>query len=284
VAVAAVIYTVHAPNMAAAADIIDSYRARTPEAQLAAFERALARNSFAQQEIVEQFAQQAMNIARAEGVPDELRQRFVTRAEEEIVKFIAQKPNDARLHVFAGTFYRFMGDQQNAAIQMDQARALSPRKQGIIAQQGIIALTLGEYERARDLFKESYDLATDNLEAKEYYAASLFYTSQGDEAKALITDEPTRTRFAQSQFLISAAGQAGDQAFLAELYETRTKLTPGDAQNWASLAFLYYQLGDNETALARLAEGARNAPEFASLAACVRDNIMSGREPQVGCQ
>lgn len=284
VVVIGVYYTMHRPNMAAAGDIIDGYRATTVQTQYEAFERALSRDSFAQQEVIEQLAQQAMNVARDTKVPEELRQKYVARAESELLAYSKKKPNDARLHVFLGTFYRSIGAPDKAAEQMAIARTLSPRKQAIIAQQGVVELTRNNNEAARDFFKEAFELDERNAEAREYYAASLFYSGQGDAAKALIDSEATKERFAMSDFLINGVNAAGgDSEFLVELYTIRISKSPENAQNWASLAFLYYQMGDIEKALATLEEGGKKVPSFGKTASCISDNIKSGREPQAGC-
>lgn len=279
----AVIYTLHVPNMQAAGDIIDSYRSASPEEQFAAYERALSRDSYARQEIVEQFAQQAMNIARNQAVSEEMRMKFVTRAEAELLSFVQEKPGDARVHVFLGTFYRSFNEVEKAAEQMAIARSLSPRKQAIIAQQGIVEFTRNNNEAARDFFKEAFDLAQDNPEAREYYAAALFFTKDAEGAKALIDSEATKERFAMSDFLINGVNASGDLPFLAELFTIRRDKDPQNAQNWASLAFVYYQMKDIERALAILAEGGELVPSFKKPAACIADNIKNGRAPDTAC-
>lgn len=283
VAVVATIYTLHIPNMQAAADIIDSYRSQSPQDQLDAYKRALARESFAQQEIVEQLAQQAMNIARNQNVPEAIRTEFMTLAETELLKFAETKPGDARLHVFLGTFYRSINSLDKAAEQMAIAREFSPRKQAIIAQQGIVELTRGDNAKARDFFKEAFELDERNLEAREYYAAALFFSGDPEAAKALATDNAAKERFALSDFLVSGVNASGDLPYLAELFKIRVEKDRQNAQNWASLAFAYYQMGATEQALAVLKEGGEVVPSFKRTATCIADNIQNGRDPQAAC-
>lgn len=284
VLVFALIYTMHVPNMQAASDIIDGYRATTPADRLAAFERAISRDSFAQQEITEQIAQQAMSMMADQNVPEEIKQKFVTVAERELVKLVQDKPDDARIHVFFGTFYRSIGDLEAAAKQMDIARELSPRKQSIISQQAIVAYSQGNLEKARDLFGEAFRLDENNYEAREYYAATLFYNGEVNEAKALAIDETALNRFAQNDFLIGGVNKAGDTGFMIELYKIRVRIKPEVEQNWASLAFLYNQIGDKESAVKTMRQAAEAKPAFAKMANCIADNIAAGKEPQAGCQ
>ncbi len=278
------IYTMHVPSMRAATDIIEGYRAATPEDRLTAFERAISRNSFAQQEVTEQIAQQAMALVNDPKVSEEVRQKFVTVAESELLRLVEEKPGDARIHVFIGTFYRAIGDLEAAAKQMDKARELSPAKQSIISQQAIIAYSQGNKEKARDLFGESFRLDERNYEAREYYAAMLFHVGEVEEAKALAIDEVALNRFALNDFLIGAVNAAGDKAFMIELYKARIAQKPDVEQNWASLAFLYVQTGDKKAAVDTLKRAAEAKPSFAKTANCIADNIEAGKEPQVGCQ
>lgn len=284
VLVMTLIYTMHVPNMRAATDIIEGYRAATPADKLAAFERAVSRNSFAEQEVTEQIAQQAMSLVNDQKVPEEVRKKFVTVAESELLRLAEEKPGDARIHVFIGTFYRAIGDLEAAAKQMNIARELSPAKQSIIAQQAIIAYSQGNKEKARDLFGESFRLDERNYEAREYYAAMLFHVGEVDEAKALAIDEVALNRFALNDFLIGAVNAAGDKAFMIELYKARIAQKPDVEQNWASLAFLYDQMGNKKDAVDTLKRAAEAKPSFAKMANCIAGNIEAGKDPQAGCQ
>ncbi len=283
VVVFAFIYTMQIPNIKAASDIIDGYRATTIEDKLAAFERAAGRNSFGKQEISEQIAQQAMSIVRDEKIPLEMRQKFVNLAESELLALAKEKPGDARIHVFIGSFYRAVNELEKAGEQMAIARQLSPNKQSIISQQAIVEYSKGNMEAARDLFKEAFLLDERNYEAREYYAALLFLTGEGEAAKALAIDETAINRFAVNDFVMGSVKQAGDNAFMVELYKARIIQQPDIEQNRASLAFLYYELGQTDLASATLREAASVKPSFAKTATCIADNIDAGKAPEEGC-
>ena len=287
VATVATVYYVNIPSMQAAGDVIVAFQGKTLEARLAGFEIALARNSFARQEITEQFAQQAMGIARTtDPVDPELKTKFMTRAEEELLKMVAEKPGDARLEVFLASYYRTVGDLPKAAERMAVARSLSPNKQAIILQQGAIELSLGKNNEARDFFKEAYELDTNNQEAAEYYIASLFYTKDIEKAQSLINEASPelKTRLAASDFVIGAVNAAGAFDYLATLYETRLEIDTTNPQNWASLAYVYYKLKQNDKAVSTLERAIVAVPTFAPTAQCFSANIKKGVSPEVGCQ
>lgn len=279
----AVIYFAYAPGMAAAKDIIQAISSNSPEVRLKEFDEALSRNSFGQQEIVEQLSQNAVSIIRDQKASAEIKQKFGNRAEEEILKLAESKPGDARIHVFIGTFYRATNQLEKAEAQMALARSFSPRKQSIMIQQGFIALSLAKNEEALGFFKEAYELDTRNIEAKEYYAGGLLYAGDVDAAVALMDSKEAGDRFSQSDFILGAANQAGAKTFLIELFKLRVQKAKDNAQNWATLAFLYHQVGDKEQALKTLDEAAVAAPAFKATATCISDNIKNNRTPDEGC-
>jgi O-antigen ligase/Flp pilus assembly protein TadD len=281
---AALVWLLHVPGIQAANDIIRSYRADSPEAQLDAFRDAIARRSVVgRQEIVEQLSQQAINAAGDAEVAEETRREFVTLAEAELLRLIEDKPRDVRLHMFLGTLYRAVGDLNRAADEMVFARSLSPRKQSIIAKQGAIELARNNREAARDFFREAFTLDERNLEARINYAAALFYAGEPEAAKALMEGDVYRRAFAGNDFLVGAVHAAGDLEFLARLFEERVRQDPTLAQSWASLAFIYHQAGQLEAAVDALARGAEAVPSFAPTASCISGNLRAGREPQAGC-
>ena len=290
VVLVAVIYFVHVPGMQAAAGIIDAFREPDPSARLEQFREVLNEDTFAQQEITEQLATQAMNISREPEVSPEVKQAFMTEAEERLLALAESKPGDARIHVFIASFYRSSGQLEKAAEQMAIARDLSPDKQSIITQQGFIALSQEQPQVASDFLKTAFELDERNLEAREYYAASLFYLDRGDEAMALMNSEAAEKAFAASDFLLNAANQADRTDVVAQLYQVRVDSEPDrtqswrtDAQNWSSLAFLYYELDQREKAVETLNEAQAVIPSFAPTASCIAENIENDREPQAGC-
>ena len=285
-AVVAVIVFVHRPGMAAAADIIDAMRAQSPTVRLDEFKQALGRGSFGHQEIVEQLAQQTIDIVGNQKLSDAVKKDYETVTETELDTLMAEKPGDARVHVFVATYYRAVGNLDKAAEEMAVARSLSPNKPSLIIQQGFIEIARSDYPAANEFLKTAYDLAPANVDARTYYAASLLYIGQTASATALLIpdDERVMKKFAYSDFLIGAANQAQATEFLRTLFTFRVQDKPADAQNWASLAYIQYQLGSTTEALATLDEAAVAVPSFSATAQCFSANITAGNQPQEGCQ
>lgn len=282
VATLVVVYLVNIPGMQAAGDIIDAMQAPTVVERLEAFHSALERKSFADQEIVEQLAQQAMSMARRENLPENERQMLVQRAELELLRMVDEKPGDARLHSFLSTFYRNIGALPQAREHAAISRSLSPRKPAVVIEQGVVEIQEGKTEVGRDFFKEAYELETSNVDALILYAGTEAQLGNMDKVKELIGEEYLEA-FSLNEYALSSVGQSGDLEFLAKMFEIRVKKNPENPQNWASLAYVYHQLNDAERAVDALTRAGESIPEFKEQANCYIANINAGKEPTVGC-
>ena len=282
VGLAAVIYFVHVPGLLAAQDIIDAFRSQDPNNRFAAFEQALHRGSFANQEIVEQLAQQAMNLARQPNIPNEIKEEHLRFAEQQLQTMVEQKPNDARLHVFFSSFYRSIGQFQLAKEHIDIARSLSPDKQTIILEQGIVSMMLKDYDAMVQYFETAFKLDERFRHARMLYGAALLYTDRADEVRGLVGEE-LFTRFALTDMALQAANQNNHQELLADMFRARIDARPQNAQNYASLAFLHYQAEQIDEAIAILQEGVAKAPSFATVGQCYISNLEAGNKPDEGC-
>lgn len=292
-----VFYYWHLPGMATAHDLITAYRESDLSARLQVYERALARNTFARQEVTEQLAQQSMSIMQSQEVSAEIKQAYASTTEVALTKLAEWKPNDARVHVFIGSYFRSIGDFDRAAKEMARASELSPLKQSIIHQQGFVEMSRGAYEAMIEYFREAMSLAENNLQAREYYLAGLLFTGETESVDELlnVADENEKKLFweqlAKSDFVTSAALQNDRTDLLIKLFDYRLEVDSpageewrGDPQNWASLGYLYYKVGSTTEAIEVLNRGADAIPGFASTASCFAENIENGREPQAGCQ
>jgi tetratricopeptide (TPR) repeat protein len=278
----ATVYFVNVPGIGAAGDIIDAMVAPTAKGRLEEFHSALSRNSFAQQEIVEQLAQQAMNVIRNPNASEEEKQAMVGRAELELLALAKDKPGDARLHSFLTTFYRTIGATPEARTQSALARSFSPKKQAIIIEQGIVEIQGGDIPKALEYLKEAFTLDERNTQARIFYATTLISSGKKDEGMALIGEEYFGA-FAQNDYALSVVDQSKDMTLLARMFETRVALQPQNAQNRATLAFIYSELKQNEKAIAILEKAGSELPEFKERADCFVGNLKKGAKPDVGC-
>lgn len=273
------VYKVNVPNILAAKDIINAYRTTDPAVVLDTFEQALARNSFADQEIREQLTHQAQNIARSNQYPAALRERAFNLAERELLKQIEEKPGDARIHVFISSFYRVNNQLDLAEEQLEIARALSPNKQQIIFEQGMTQLQKQEYEKATAFFKEAYDLAPSYTTAAVYYATAALYAGDMEQVNELLSDDAVRQNFALNDLSIQAAYATKQFEMLKEMFEVRIERNPLDPQMRTNLAVVYDESGDTEGAIRILEEAGEAIPSFKAQADSFIEDLRAGRRP-----
>lgn len=279
------VYTVNIPHRAAAKDIITAMRTNNVAERYEIFDRALTRGSFGQQEIVEQFVQQAIQVSQSTSVDQAMKTQFIERAEAEILAMIERKPGDARLHVFAANFYRAIDQVERAEEELAIARELSPQKQSIIMQQGANALAQSDPEQALVFFRDAFMLDERYHTAREYYMAMLFETGADEEARALAAsaDESFMSSLATNDYVVNLLNTQGEFDLLTDVFEERVSQPDADPQAWASLAFLYYQNEETDKAIESLERAAEAVPSFAATATCISDNIKAGNSPEEGC-
>ncbi len=289
IALVAIVYTVNVPGIHAAKDIIVAFQAQTPEETLKAFNQALDRGSFGDQEIREQMTRRVLDVVNAQnsGITEEVKQEMRARVEEELIKQKEEKPGDARVHVFLSSFYRMIGNPDRAIEELLVARELSPKKQQIIFEQGFAHIMKQDYEGALTLFKEAYELAPSYEEARVFYAAAALYTGKRDLVDELIPDKALPT-FVSSDYVVQAAYTTKQYDILIDIFKKRIETNPSDPQIRANLAYLLNEAGDTPGAVEVLKKAAVDIPSFKAQAeefmtSLVRTNlgIAETKEPEV---
>ncbi len=265
VACALTFYFVNVPGIKAAGDIIDAFRATTPETTMSAFEVALGRHSFGDQEIREQLTRRAQEIIFAQGTPQAVKDDLSKKVEAELLKQIKEKPNDARAHVFIASFYRSLGtpDSIDKAIeQLAISRELSPKKQQIIFEQGLAYLQKQNYERAHELFKEAYELDTSYSEALAFYVMGGIAAGKPELHDELITTDAAKNAFYTNDLVVQVVYSAKQFGILKKLFEYRIEKNPTDTQIRTNLAYILNESGDTPGAVDVLKKAGEDVPTF----------------------
>lgn len=257
-----IVYVVNVPSMNAAKEIIVAFGAQTPEAALEWFDTALERDSLGNQEIREQMTQRLQSALSSDDVSDEVKLRISSRIEEELLKQIEEKPGDARIEVFISSYYRTIGDVENAVAHLAVARELSPNKQLIIFEQGFAELQRQGYENAENFFKEAYELGTRFDDSRAYYAMAAIYNEQPELAISLLETRKHKEAFTRNQYALSAAYQAKMYPFLIEMFNIQIDLNPTDPQSRTNLSFVLNESGDTQGAIEVLTKAGEDIPSF----------------------
>jgi O-antigen ligase len=275
VALVLTFYFMNVPGIRAAGDIIDAFRATTPDTILSAFDAALSRNSFGDQEIREQMTRRAQEIIFNQEVSLEKKEEIIAKVEAELLKQIEEKPGDARAHVFIASFYRSVSSVfaqsdgskaltllEKAAAELERARELSPKKQQIIFEQGLTELQRQNYAGAEEYFKDAYELDTSYAEAASFYAIGAIANNNAAKAEELLSTDDRKSSFYMNDLTIQVLYATKQYALLIELFDYRIEKNPADAQLRTNLAFVVNESGNRAGALEILKKAGEDIPEF----------------------
>ncbi len=256
-----VLYTVNIPGLRAASGIIEGFQAKTPAAQVAAFEKAIALNSFGNQEIREQLTRVAQEGLQNQAATAETKALLQKVTSDELEKQVAATPHDARIRVFISSFYRVIGQPEKSVEQLKAALELSPKKQQIFFEQGLGYLQLGKKEEALASFKDAYELDMRYVNARLFYASGALYT--GDQAlfDSLITEE-YRHHYYISDFILRSAYELKRYDLIEDILAYRIENDPKNLQLRVSSAAVYYENKDTKRAIETLEQAIKDFPEF----------------------
>lgn len=284
-----VVWIVNVPALMTAGDVLEALSITSPndpnaqllteetaQLRLAAFKKALAHDSFGNQEVREQLSMQALALIRSTNVTEETRQEIFKTAENALLAGVTEKPGDARLHIFTASFYRVTGNPDAALEQVALAREVAPQKQQIMFEEGMILIQQEKYSEALAVFENAYTLAPEFMTARILYAAAAIYAGHDDIFRTLITTDEDMQVFAQNTTAIQAAYAVKNYNLLVELFETQVALESTNPQLRINLALAYYQSGNRSAAIAELRELVTENPAYAESVAPVIQNMQNG--------
>ncbi len=245
------------------------------EENLRYFEAAIALNTFGTQEAREQLAQAATQVAGANNLPVDVRQRFVMSAIREMSAQEAASPLDARFPLFLASIYEVAGDNQSAAAALERARALSEKKQLIYFEMADNATLRGDDAAALALYKTAYEFETDFNNARFFYAGALIRA--GREAEALPLIAPfIESGAAADPRILTAYASRGEYLKAVPIWQAKVAAMPQDAQSYFTLAALYYEGGDREGAIRTLAAAKAAIPSLAAQVDTLIEQVRTG--------
>lgn len=238
------------------------------------FRQAIDYGAFGTQEVREQLAQGASQLAQA-NVPGEIKQQFYTLATQEMTLQAEESPLDARFPLFLGVLYDSFGDYKNGAIALERAQQLSPKKQSIFYERAQNAELQGDTARAIDLYRQAFELNTDIREPRIIYAAVLIRNGRAAEADQILAPIIEKG-YAADQRILSSLVTAREYARAAAIWTAYIKVHPEDVQGFYTLAAIYYQGGDKARAIATLQDAVKIHPALSGEVTQLVQQIQSG--------
>jgi O-antigen ligase/tetratricopeptide (TPR) repeat protein len=279
IVMAVVFYFANVPGIATAANIIQglSQHASITE-NFNYFKEAAKSKGLGRQEVQEQLMQFAIQV-RSMKVGDEAFQLEVAQfAADQMTQEINRTPNDARLHVFLGSFARQFGNYELALQELTKAHELSPEKQQIIFELGILEASKGNQAGALEWFKTAYDLDPEYQLARLFYAATAIRMGNKE-----LTSELLMPRFGtvtpDNDYILQAYLDIKDFTSAILIAEARVAKNPNDAQVHIQLAASYLQSGNRDRAIAELEKAIELNSAFKTQGEYYIEQIRQGLNP-----
>ena len=267
------VWTVNVPGMQTATKLIEALSPATGTAgSIAAFEYLAARPSFAAQEVREQIVSFAISTIQSSSAANEEKQQAATLAVREMRKQVAAYPLDARGRLELALAYRVVGDTTSALKEFEASQKLSPKKEQIYLQIGILGWNIGDANLAQSAFNAAYELGPQFPGLAAYAAAGDIAVGDLKKADALLT-KVYGTTLVDSDILDSAYYRTKNWPRLIAIWKLRADKPDATPDDWFGLAAAYYASGDMATAIRTLRTAAARFPEAASASAAAISQI-----------
>lgn len=270
----ALVWFVNVPGMRTAGKLVAaiSPTQNGPEGNLALFQDLTQHPSFGAQEMREQLVSFASSIVQSTSVSNDLKQKVVALAVEEMQKQVAKYPQDARERLQLAYAYRTGGDSKDALEQIKIAIALSPRKEEMWLEAGQVEWDAGNAKAAQADFNTAYELAPKFADLAQYAAAGDIVA--GDIATAdAVLNRAYGTTIVDSDILGAAYYNVKNWPRLIALWQLRTSKPDASAQTWFGLAAAHYAAGDNASAIKTIRKAVTLFPETATAGAAAISQI-----------
>lgn len=241
------------------------------------FRSALAYDTLANSEIREQLIQYANNLAPT-NAPLDAKQAFYTAARAEALKEIAETPEDARARL---SFVTLLSSFQQYAEELQQlaiAEKLTPRKQPVLFEEGTVYLNTKQYAKAREVFKEAFELEPRFDDARLIYATGAIYAGDVKLLEELLLPRYGTTLVFDQRILRAYAG-SGEYEKVAAIWQKKIAEDPENASYHVSLGAAYLLLGRRAEAITEIEKAIELNPAFKVQGEFYINEIRAGRNP-----
>lgn len=243
------------------------------------FKSVLNRNSFANQEALEQLSQATATIigSNNQAFTVDIKSQFLALSVGEMKKQIIKVPNDARNYVFLGSLYSLSGAILEAVSTFETALKLSPNKQVIRVSLASSYLRAGKNKEAVEVMKSAYESSPGFSDIALTYIMTLIYNGDNTLANELLkkmfgNDIPPDSRLIQAYLQTKQSDKALSLAKKAVLKNP-------SLENMINLTSVYLAGGMRSLAVSTLQEAIAKNPSFKDQGEYYIKEIQAGRNP-----
>jgi tetratricopeptide (TPR) repeat protein len=238
-------------------------------------EDVVAIDAFGRSEAREQLGQIAFQTLDPRA-SDELRQYAFNLAEREFKDELERDPENLRIRSFLATFYARFGRYAESEEQFEKAIALSPTRQSVFLDYGMMLIAQGKYDEAESRLRTAYDLEQGNPDAQLMFAIALIYTKQFAQAAEIEQKFAGTLRMTDSR-LINAYGNVERFDRVVALIGEKIAAGQMSGRDYVYLAGAYAALGDREKAIEALEQAKALDASLAASADDMIKEIRAGR-------
>jgi O-antigen ligase/tetratricopeptide (TPR) repeat protein len=265
--------------------ITNAYSAGSLDEVIDTYAQAYPKALIGRQEIAEQLATMAKDIANSP-VPANTKQQYFETARSVMQNEINQHPDYARLQIIYANLLEAQGDNAEATKVLEIVQKLAPKRQSSLAQLAMLYAKNQQFEKANNLLESAYNLDPKNEEMKSYQA--LVMAMKGDrESRDKIVNQLSNKELPKNISLIqSAFAITNDTNTFFEICNKRLvgneNTTLIAYKTWAMTAYNLKNIRETATAVFcfRLHFTQRNEYIDSREALQIRQDVLNGRNPE----
>lgn len=219
------------------------------------YQKVFAAETFASGEAVEQLTSKTLSVLSDEALPENLRNQYGQLALDEWTKQVTKFENNARSHFYFGSFLSTVGMFDQALVQLQKAKELSPNKQMLRFELASLYFKMNKPDLALAELKETFGLEPNYPEARKMYALGLIIVGENKLAAEIIEPIKDNGEYFLDDRFIYYYNQANDRAKVNDIYARRvsyySELVKGNPENleiYLKLAEAQIALGQNNEA------------------------------------
>lgn len=259
-------FTISKPLLVAN-NLIDALSEKDQAKSLDIYEKIINKNSFGNTEVGIRLMTEVQKYFSIDD--PKVIQRYVDLTTKLGNEF--EKTDDVRRLETYGGFLMQIGDVQSSIRVLEKAKSLAPNRQNNLYTLGMTYINANNLDKAKEVFKQAYEVQKENDRARTYYGAVLLLS--GDKSGSeLIKGYSTK-----DGFFLSIFSRLKQYKEVIKIREQIKKDNPMDYQNQVSLAVAYYLDKQTAKAILVIKDVQKAVPEFKQQGDYLIKEMQAGR-------
>jgi len=247
------LYQLNFKPIAAGKNVIGAIRTYPDSAiNLDYYQKVFAADTFVSGEAREQLLSKTLSVLDDENLSENLRNQFGQLALDEWSKQLERFSEDTRSRFYFGSFLSAVGMFDQALINLQKAKELSPQKQMTRLELATLHFKMNKPDLAMAELKETFELEPGYPEARKMYALGAIIVGESELAAEIIEPIKDSEEYFLDDRFVYYYNEANDRAKLNDIHVKRagyysdlTQNNPENLENFLKLAEAQIALGQN---------------------------------------